>query len=255
MLFKPGNEFTDDVTEDDNSSELSSAVSGEANAASGAPPVCDPMTMIQYAVSMDVSESVLVERLCSLPSSDVIVGHNDEDGFKRRFARWQELNQPSLTDKWQSPFAYLQQHIETLQLSEEKIADTSLGLKLITAYVERNGRPNNFHPTEEELEAARLEQEERATQLAEEEDKERRRLAQLELQQKQQREMWTAQRQTALLAEQQELLEESSKPLRQYLLDNVVPHVINGLMEVCKVQPDDPIDYLAEFLFKLNPRT
>lgn len=244
MLFKPGNEFVDDAAEE----------GSDPAAANDEAAVCDPSTMIQFAVSFDVSSSVLVERLCSLPPTDVIAGHNDEDGFKRRYARWTELNQPSLTDKWQSPFAFLQQHIENLQLSEEKIADTSMGLRLISAYVERNGRPNNFHPTEEELEAARRTEAERAARSAEEAEAERRRLSALEQQQKQQRDQLITQRKADLLLEQQELLEESSKPLRQYLLDNVVPHVINGLLEVTKVQPDDPIDYLAEFLMKLRPR-
>ena len=31
-------------------------------------------------------------------------------------------------------------------------------------------------------------------------------------------------------------------------------HHVQGLMEVCDVRPEDPIDYLAEYLFKNNPR-
>eukprot|EP00054_Salpingoeca_dolichothecata_P016053 m.93535 g.93535 ORF g.93535 m.93535 type:complete len:50 (+) comp21788_c0_seq2:37-186(+) len=27
-----------------------------------------------------------------------------------------------------------------------------------------------------------------------------------------------------------------------------------GLIEVCKVRPEDPVDYLAEYLFKQNPQ-
>ena len=30
----------------------------------------------------------------------------------------------------------------------------------------------------------------------------------------------------------------------------VVPAVTEGLVEVCKIMPDDPIDYLAQYLFE-----
>ena len=50
-----------------------------------------------------------------------------------------------------------------------------------------------------------------------------------------------------------ELLEVRSLPLRNYLLQNVIPTLTEGLIEVCKVKPDDPIDHLAEWLFQNNP--
>lgn len=31
-------------------------------------------------------------------------------------------------------------------------------------------------------------------------------------------------------------------------MDTVVPHLTEGLIELCKVVPDDPTDYLANFL-------
>ena len=37
--------------------------------------------------------------------------------------------------------------------------------------------------------------------------------------------------------------------LRKFLLVNIMPTLTKGLLEVCKINPIDPIDYLAEFLF------
>ena len=34
------------------------------------------------------------------------------------------------------------------------------------------------------------------------------------------------------------------------MVDNLVPILTEGLIETCKLQPDDPVDSLAEFLFK-----
>ena len=45
--------------------------------------------------------------------------------------------------------------------------------------------------------------------------------------------------------EEQEMLETQSIPLRNYLMRHVMPTLTKGLMEVCNVRPDDPVDYLV----------
>ncbi len=50
--------------------------------------------------------------------------------------------------------------------------------------------------------------------------------------------------------QERKLLDTRSQPIRQYLMDNVVPHLTEGLIEVCKKVPDDSIDYLANFLLE-----
>lgn len=50
--------------------------------------------------------------------------------------------------------------------------------------------------------------------------------------------------------QEQIVLEAQSLPLRQYLMKNVMPNLTAGLIELCKVRPEDPIDYLAEYLFR-----
>lgn len=37
---------------------------------------------------------------------------------------------------------------------------------------------------------------------------------------------------------------------RKFLLLNIMPILTKGLLEVCKINPIDPIDYLADYLFK-----
>uniref|UniRef100_A0A8C9FF52 Adenylate kinase 7 n=1 Tax=Pavo cristatus TaxID=9049 RepID=A0A8C9FF52_PAVCR len=53
--------------------------------------------------------------------------------------------------------------------------------------------------------------------------------------------------------QEQELLEAQSIPLRNYLMRHVMPTLMQGLNECCKIRPDDPVDFLAEYLFKNNP--
>ena len=56
-----------------------------------------------------------------------------------------------------------------------------------------------------------------------------------------------------LQQQERELLEVRSIPLRTYLMQHVIPTLTEGLIEVCKLKPEDPVDYLAEWLFKNNP--
>ncbi|XP_048511176.1 DPY30 domain-containing protein 1-like [Athalia rosae] len=43
------------------------------------------------------------------------------------------------------------------------------------------------------------------------------------------------------------------EPLRNYLVKYVFPTLTQGLIKVAELRPDDPVDYLAEYLFKENP--
>ena len=53
-----------------------------------------------------------------------------------------------------------------------------------------------------------------------------------------------------LREQERDLLDQRSQPIRQYLMDNVVPHLTEGLIDLCKDIPEDPVDYLAKFLLK-----
>ena len=54
----------------------------------------------------------------------------------------------------------------------------------------------------------------------------------------------------AIIEAEKELLDVRSQSLRQYLVDNLIPHLMKGLIEVCKVMPDDPIEMLIDLLEK-----
>jgi adenylate kinase len=57
-------------------------------------------------------------------------------------------------------------------------------------------------------------------------------------------------KQADLKKEEKKILDARSLPLREYLNDNVVPFVSEGLAEIYQNLPDDPVDFLAEYLFK-----
>eukprot|EP00913_Durusdinium_trenchii_P020343 g19111.t1 len=103
-------------------------------------------------------------------------------------------------------------------------------------YIESSGRPFNYLPTEDEvsqeIRQQRLEQLERlAAELAAAQEQ---RLHELRLQRVAEHE--AAQKKLAQM------------PLREYLMKYMVPNLTEGLIEVCKVLPDNPVDYLANYL-------
>jgi len=51
------------------------------------------------------------------------------------------------------------------------------------------------------------------------------------------------------------LLEAQSTPLRNYLMQNVMPTMTVGLIECCRVRPDDPIDFLVRIQSHCNNNT
>lgn len=47
---------------------------------------------------------------------------------------------------------------------------------------------------------------------------------------------------------------EKAVPARQYLESTVVPTLMQGMQELAKERPDDPVQYLAAYLIKHNPK-
>ena len=50
--------------------------------------------------------------------------------------------------------------------------------------------------------------------------------------------------------EELQLVESASAPLRGWLLANVLPALMDGLQQTVKERPEDPIDFLATYLYK-----
>ncbi|CAH1644257.1 unnamed protein product [Spodoptera littoralis] len=58
----------------------------------------------------------------------------------------------------------------------------------------------------------------------------------------------------AMMREEEEAaLAAAGEPMRNYLVHHIFPTLTPALLEVAKLRPEDPIDFLAEKTFKLNP--
>ncbi|KAJ3350776.1 Adenylate kinase 7 [Allomyces javanicus] len=124
---------------------------------------------------------------------------------------------------------------------------------VMDAMVRLLGKPHNYGPSREDVALRKRLQAEEATQTAarmqreeerrhgEEQDRHAKAVAD-----------WNA-KLAEVKRQEQQVLEAQSLPLRHYLMRHVMPVLTSGLMEVCKVRPEDPVDYLAEFLFRHAP--
>ena len=49
---------------------------------------------------------------------------------------------------------------------------------------------------------------------------------------------------------ERQILENKSQVLRQYLAENVIPYLAQGILEICKTLPEDPVLDLSNFLLE-----
>jgi adenylate kinase len=248
--------------------------SGEENADGGAAPALDveallarlkPRRQVQIpnrVMVLQAPRGMLEVRAQALSEAEAERTENTQEAFARRFDEF-EAAVEALEGFFEKPKPHADatesksdtaDGVEILELmlkDERAHREESSFATPIQRYMEQGGRaPRNFHPTRAEVREQRLaaekqvrEAELRAAQRTQEQDAQDEAAQQAKLARERAR-------LELLQREEAELLETRAKPLRTYLMDTVLPALTEGMLEVVKVQPTDPIDYLAEFLFR-----
>ncbi|CAO1367620.1 unnamed protein product [Diamesa hyperborea] len=129
-------------------------------------------------------------------------------------------------------------------LNEKQIND------IFESIVARIGPPRSYALTREELEEIqRLKREIAAMEAAERVEKEMKQAIKDQEEKERQLEDWTNQ---MMELKRQEIIEmeKRSLPVRHYLMKYILPNITEGLVEMTKLRPDNPTEYLAEYLFK-----
>ncbi|XP_015103151.3 adenylate kinase 7 [Vicugna pacos] len=208
----------------------------------------DKLIIPEFVCSLDASDEFLKERVINLPESIVAGTHYNQDQFLRALSNYRAINTEDETVL--NYFDELEIHPIHIDVERLKDAQNRLGIKLL---IKEIGEPRNYGLTDEE----KAEEERRAAEerLAREamEEAEREHKEAMETAEKIARwEEWNK-RLEEVKREEREFLEAQSLPLRNYLMTYVMPTLMQGLNECCKIRPDDPVDFLAEYLFKNNP--
>ena len=154
---------------------------------------------------------------------------------------------------WEVEQFYQENKIEIMNLvyEDEKKDDPEETFEMMRIYIERNGRPFNYFSLKDEdinnnrinyvenkkkdIDNNKQKEEELKQQIIDEEE---------ELYWKKMEE-----RIETIKKDKKQLEANQEVPTRKFLLVNIMPTLTKGLLEVCKINPIDPIDYLAEFLF------
>uniref|UniRef100_A0A8C6GV54 Adenylate kinase 7 n=1 Tax=Mus spicilegus TaxID=10103 RepID=A0A8C6GV54_MUSSI len=208
----------------------------------------DKLITPEFVCGLDASDEFLKERVMNLPESVVAGTHYSQDRFLRSLSHYRDIN----TDD-ETVFNYFDElEIHPIHIDVGKLEDAQNRLA-IKQLIKEIGKPRNYGLTdeekaEEEKKAAEERLAKEAAQTADREHKEA-----MEMAEKIARwEEWNK-RLEEVKREERELLEVQSVPLRNYLMTYVMPTLMQGLNECCKVRPEDPVDFLAEYLFKNNP--
>ncbi|XP_072349679.1 adenylate kinase 7 [Scyliorhinus torazame] len=212
-------------------------------------PQYDKIITPEFIFSLDASDEFLKNRALNLPESVVVGTHYTQDRFMRHLANFREQNAED--ESLLNYFDEIEIHPVHIDVSQDNDAENT---PVIDDIIKIVGSAKNYGPTHDELkELQRREADERlAKETAELVERERREAD--EAAEKVARwEEWNT-RLEEVKRQEQEFLETHSIPLRNYLMQNVMPTLTKGLIECCKIRPNDPVDFLAEYLFKNNPQ-
>jgi len=207
----------------------------------------DTALMPESVISLSATDEFLKNRIMNLPEEVVQGTHNTEEGFLRRLADFRANNQEDETVL--NYFDELEIHPENMDITAKETIEYLNTIEQVSSIL---GEARNYGPTpEEQEELERIAAEERLRKETEEQNIKQRKEAEEAAIMKQKQEEWL-ERLEEVKKQEKELLEEQSIPLRNFLMKHVMPTLTNGLIECCKVRPDDPVDYLAEYLFQHN---
>ncbi|NXB00578.1 KAD7 kinase, partial [Cnemophilus loriae] len=220
----------------------------EEEEAKGKMPKFNNIIIPEFIFSLTASDEFLINRIINLPESGGAGTRYTEDQFLQSLKRFRKLNTDDTTVL--NYFDELEIHPQFIDIAVYEDSENRLTVPKI---IKEIGEPRNYGLTDEEKEALeRQAAEERLVKEAQEKAEQERKEAKEREERMARWEEWNKQ-QEEVKKQEQELLEAQSIPLRNYLMKNVMPTLMQGINECCRIRPDDPVNFLAEYLFKNSP--
>ncbi|NXI64829.1 KAD7 kinase, partial [Anseranas semipalmata] len=213
-------------------------------------PKCDKLITPEFVISLTASDEFLKNRIINLPESVVAGTHYTQDRFPQSLNLFRKLNTEDETVL--NYFDELEIYPQFIDVAKFEDPENRFIVKEI---IKEIGNPRNYGLTDEEKESLeRKAAEECLAREAKEEAERERKEAEERAERMANWEEWNKHLEE-VKRQERELLEAQSLPLRNYLMRHVMPTLMQGINECCRIRPDDPVDFLAEYLFKNNPET
>ncbi|TWW71558.1 Adenylate kinase 7 [Takifugu flavidus] len=209
---------------------------------------CSRRITPEFVFYLDASEEFLKARVKNLPESLIQEQDYQQEAFLQRLAtfRMSRLKNETALEY----FEEIDVAPVLLEVTSNEKLDTTL---LMHKVFETIGQPRNYQLSpevgqdkEEEKRVGKTGHEDALPSLWEkgcgEEDKQKAEGAG----------KWITRLEKVKLYEDKQL-EAQSVPVRNYLMEHVMPTLTQGLIQCCRSQPQDPVDFLAEYLLRNNP--
>ncbi|NXP09714.1 KAD7 kinase, partial [Thinocorus orbignyianus] len=202
-------------------------------------PKFNKLIIPEFVISLTASDKFLINRIINLPESVVAGTHYTQDQFLQSLNHFRELNTEDETVL--NYFDELEIHPQFIDVAKFEDLENRFIVKEI---IKEIGEPRNYGLTDEEKEVLeRKAAEARLVKEAEEKAEQERREAEERAERMANWEEWNKNLEE-VKRQEQELLEAQSIPLRNYLMKNVMPTLMQGINECCRIRPDDPVDFL-----------
>eukprot|EP00003_Mantamonas_plastica_P025741 TRINITY_DN5110_c0_g1_i7.p1 TRINITY_DN5110_c0_g1~~TRINITY_DN5110_c0_g1_i7.p1 ORF type:complete len:784 (+),score=355.99 TRINITY_DN5110_c0_g1_i7:218-2353(+) len=234
----------------------------------------DPRLVPDFVIVLEASDKFLRERVMDLSEEQVEGTNYNEEDMKRLLTEYRNRYDDS-NEKTVVTFLD-EQEAQILRVDVEQLSNQGQGVStsstlqtngadkalvdddevvdpLFESMIKLIGAPHNYGPTKEEIEAKEQRKLEKEQLLEEHVQQEIARRDQEEEDERRKHNEEITMRLGEIEQQEREALEALSMPLRSYLVVNVLPTLSEGLIQVSKLRPQDPVDYLAEYLFKHNP--
>ncbi|NWX02974.1 KAD7 kinase, partial [Caloenas nicobarica] len=209
----------------------------------GKMPKFDKLIIPEFVISLTASDEFLINRIINLPEKIVAGTHYTQDRFLQSLNLFRESNTDDNTVL--NYFDELEIHPQFIDVAKFEDPENRFILKEI---IKEIGEPRNYGLTDEEKEILeRKAAEESLVREAQEKAEREHREAKERAERMANWEEWNKHLEE-VKRQEQELLEAQSIPLRNYLMKNVMPTLMRGITECCKIRPDDPIDFLVRRL-------
>jgi adenylate kinase len=177
----------------------------------------------------------------NMPATLAMGTHNTQEGFTRRMKKYHDDNNDE-----KGPLVFFDAH-NLLPIPLKATEQIPVLLKEIIREV---GEPHCYGPTAEEIEAEKRERERKEAEIRIKAEEEQRIKEEMERIAVERRQVQWSKRLQELRIQERLQLEVQSEPFRKYLISSVMPALTKAMVEIAEVRPEDPIDYLAEYLFQ-----